>query len=144
MTRMVDLDDLTGLERAWGELERVRAIRALDPELRRNIERHLVLLDPDEAAPIRAALDTTHPEVVLAHFFTTILGGGHIGGSIPAKPSRPQAPRRPGTPTSYTKVFHDMVEAGWPHEVAAEAVLGIALEDGLASGEVTQLLPGSP
>ncbi len=70
--RLVDLDDLAGLERAWAELERVRSIRAVDPELREDILRRLDQIDPVTAAPVRAALDRMHPEMVLEAFFRTI------------------------------------------------------------------------
>ncbi len=73
MTRLVDLDDVAGLERAWFELERVRAIRAIDPPLRENILRHVNRLAPDVAAPILAALDEVHPALVLAVHFETIV-----------------------------------------------------------------------
>lgn len=79
--RLVDLDDIAGLERAWCELERVRAIRALDPRLRENILRHVDRLPPDAAAPIRAALDQMHPDAVLAAYFDTIVPPGSLGAS---------------------------------------------------------------
>jgi len=63
--RLVDLDDLAGLERAWSEIEHARAIRAIDPELRANIERRLDALAPDLAAPLRADLDRLHPDAWL-------------------------------------------------------------------------------
>jgi hypothetical protein len=87
IVRLVDLDDLTGLERAWGELERLHALRAIDPELRANIERHLDQLDPADAAPIRAALDEIHPEAVLEVHFKTIVPNRPVIGAL--------APRRP-------------------------------------------------
>jgi hypothetical protein len=67
--RVVDLDDITGLERAWSELERLHAIRDADPELREAILRRCEHLDAVVAAPILAALDEVHPEAVIeAHF----------------------------------------------------------------------------
>jgi len=69
----VDLNDIAGLERAWSELERVRAIRAIDPPLREAILRHVDRLEPAVAEPIRIALDQAHPEVVLAAYFTDIV-----------------------------------------------------------------------
>lgn len=74
MTRLVDLDDLAGLERAWAELERVRTVRVADPELREAIERRLESLSSEEAAPVLAALDELHPEVVLESFFDVLAG----------------------------------------------------------------------
>ncbi len=70
--RWVSLDDIGGLEQAWHELERVRQIRSLDPELRSCIERRLDLLDPAVAAPVRRDLDLQHPELVLEVHFRTI------------------------------------------------------------------------
>jgi hypothetical protein len=80
VTRLVDLDDLTGLERAWTELECLRAIRAVDPELRHAIERRLDELGPAIAEPIRASLDEMHPEIVLeAHFKTLVVDTPSLG-----------------------------------------------------------------
>jgi hypothetical protein len=70
---LVDLDNVADIERVWSELQRVHAIRAIDPELRANIERHLDQLDADVAAPVRVALDQMHPETVLAIYFEVIV-----------------------------------------------------------------------
>jgi hypothetical protein len=68
----VDLDDAAGLEFAWMELERRRAIRRIDPELRAVILRRCERLTPDVAAPVRVALDEMHPELVLEVFFDNL------------------------------------------------------------------------
>lgn len=69
MSRPVDLDSIDGLERAWAQLERRRAVRALDPELRAAIIRRCAYLPADVAAPVLVALDEAHPAAVLeAHF----------------------------------------------------------------------------
>lgn len=66
---LVDLDDIAGLQRAWAELERVRAVRLVDPEYRAAIERLLPRLDPDDAEQVRSALDEFHPAAVADAFF---------------------------------------------------------------------------
>ena len=72
--RLVDLDDPAGLERAWSELSRLRAIRAADPELREVILRRCERLTPDQAAPVLAALDEVHPQCVLSAYFDVLAG----------------------------------------------------------------------
>lgn len=132
MTHLVDLDDLVGLERAWCELERLRAVRNLDPALRRNIERHLDRLAPDVAAPVRATLDEMHPEMVLATYFEVIVPRGSLPTIAAVRfPQRPPAPPCAGTLASYRKVLVDMAGAGWCVAVARDAVATIAAEDGL-------------
>lgn len=74
MTRLVDLDDLAGLERAWAELERVHTIRQADPELREAIVRRCDGLHPDDAERVLAALDLAHPSAVLEAFFDLLAG----------------------------------------------------------------------
>ncbi len=76
--RLVDLNDIAGLERAWAELEAVRAVRAIDPELRANIERRLDRLDPDVAEPLRTDLDRIHPDAFLAAHFETLVPRGPL------------------------------------------------------------------
>ena len=66
--RLVDLDDLPGLERAWSELQHLYAVRTADPELREAILARLDGLDPVMAETIRAALDRWQPAVVLDGF----------------------------------------------------------------------------
>jgi hypothetical protein len=68
VTRLVDLDDVAGLERAWAELERLRYVRMADPDLRAGILRRLDHLDATVAEVIRTALDEWHPAVVLDAF----------------------------------------------------------------------------
>jgi hypothetical protein len=143
VTRLVDLDDLAGLQAAWVELERVRAIRAVDPELRATILRRLDHIDPADAEPIRAALDELHPEVVLAVHFKTITASlrrkAPAGGEAVGR-QQPPLPRSPSNPVVYTKVLRDMVEVGWPEEVAAKAVANMATRDGLDADVVVELV----
>ena len=74
MTRLVDLDDSVGLERAWAELERVHAVRAIDPDLYENIRRRCELLDdPADAEPILRDLDQLHPALVAEIHFDTLV-----------------------------------------------------------------------
>lgn len=74
MSRLVDLDDLAGLERAWVELERLREVRQADPELREAIIRRCERLSPEDAAPILSALDEMHPDLVLKLHFEALAG----------------------------------------------------------------------
>ncbi len=80
MTRRVtvDLDDPGDLDRVWSEVERVRAVRAIDPELRTNIERRLDRLDLAVAEPLRADLDRMHPDAFLAAHFETLVPRGSL------------------------------------------------------------------
>ena len=73
--RLVDLDDIAGLESAVAELDRVHRIRQADPDLRANIMRALDKaveigrLSEGDADLIRAELDDAEPAVVLeAHW----------------------------------------------------------------------------
>lgn len=68
MTRLVDLDDIAGLERAWAELQHLYAVRTADPELREAILARLDGLDAPLAEAIRMALDRFQPAVVLDGF----------------------------------------------------------------------------
>lgn len=67
--RLVDLDDLAGLEQAWDELRRYRALREIDPHLRASIIRRCQALPSDVAAAILTDLDQRHPEAVLETHF---------------------------------------------------------------------------
>lgn len=71
MTRAVtiDLDDPGDVERVWQALERRRAVRDADPELRAILLRRCDQMDPGVAEPIRDALDELVPEAVLEAFF---------------------------------------------------------------------------
>ena len=83
MKLLVDLDNAADLERAREQVaRRVHAIRAIDPKLRANIERHLDQIDPTEAAPIRATLDEMHPDAVLEVYFKTIVPNRPTIGAI--------------------------------------------------------------
>jgi hypothetical protein len=78
--RWVNLDDAAGLELAWCELERRRAVRDADPELREAILRRCDALPSELAAPILVDLDELHPEVVLdAHFRTLVADRPTVG-----------------------------------------------------------------
>ena len=71
--RLVDLDDAAGLELAWMALERRRAVRRIDPELREAIIRRCERLPSSAAAPILADLDELHPAVVLETHFGALI-----------------------------------------------------------------------
>jgi hypothetical protein len=73
VTRMVDLDDAAGLELAWQELSRRRAVREIDPPLREAILRRCERLPSSAAASIRADLDELHPAVVLETHFGALI-----------------------------------------------------------------------
>ena len=55
--RLIDLDDPGHVELLWLELERRRAVRKINPELRDAIEVRCKGFAPEVAAPILAALD---------------------------------------------------------------------------------------
>ena len=76
--RLVDLDDAPGLELAWMALERRRAVRRIDPELRETIARRCAQLAPSVAGPILAELDELSPALVLE---------GHFEALVPDRPT---------------------------------------------------------
>jgi hypothetical protein len=95
VVRLVDLDDSSGLERAWEELEKRRQIRALDPEYRTDIERAVrralaaKRIDEAQAEAIRQELDEAHPAIVMrAHWRVLIPNRPALGAFLPQPPSR--------------------------------------------------------
>jgi hypothetical protein len=78
----VDLDDAIGLEALWAELKRHRAIRDADPELREAIVRRCQRLPADMAAPVLAAFDEVHPNVVCEAYFTTLVPDMRTIGAV--------------------------------------------------------------
>lgn len=79
MTRLVDLDDVAGLERAWRELEALREARAADPELRSACLRTLDAaeaagrIDSGRRSVLAAELERQHPEVWLdSHYLGVV------------------------------------------------------------------------
>jgi hypothetical protein len=83
------LDDLTGLEAAWHELQRAHAIKTADPELRRNIERAVTIalndgrLTEDQATEISAELEATTPPVVLEAHWRELIPDRPMLGAFP-------------------------------------------------------------
>jgi hypothetical protein len=79
MSRLVNLDDVAGLEAAFAELERVHRIRQVEPELRADILRaidravEVGRLSDDEAALFRAELDEVHPAVWLEEHWSDLV-----------------------------------------------------------------------
>jgi len=81
-TVVLDLDDPGDVERVWQALERRRALRRIDPELRQAIARRCDTLAPSTAAPILEALEELHPEVVLEAHFRELVGDRPTLGAI--------------------------------------------------------------
>lgn len=75
MSRLVDLDDIPGLESAIAELQRLDDLRKVDPELRADIERVIseALADNrianEDATRLRHDLDEITPAAMLAANF---------------------------------------------------------------------------
>jgi hypothetical protein len=147
MTRLVDLDDIAGLERAWSEVERLRAVRTLDPELRADIMRHVDRLDPDVAAPILDALDRLPPAVVLEAYFETIVPNRPTIGAFP-RLSTADAPD-PGRwiredPQRLAAVIQEMARFTDDRRAIAQAALdladGVGIEEELADRIVSEAL----
>ena len=63
------------MELLWLELERRRAVRKINPELRDAIEVRCKGFAPEVAAPILAALDEMHPEAVVDAYLDVFLPG---------------------------------------------------------------------
>jgi hypothetical protein len=133
MTRLVNLDDIAGLEAAVAELERVHRIRQVEPELRENILRALDRaveigrLNEGNAEAIRAELDEVDPAVVLE---------AHWGDLIPDRPA-------PDT-SSFRREFDSApnVEAEVRQRVVDDPVrwLGFLVDTGLGLFEKTETI----
>lgn len=83
MTRVVDLDDIAGLERAFHEIQHLMRIRESDPELRIDIERLLDGLCPSLTSQVRAELDEAIPAVVLEARWRDLIPNKFTLGSFP-------------------------------------------------------------
>jgi len=79
MSRLVDLDDAVGLQRAFDELQRAHDLHKIDPELRADIERTIDegvvagRLANEDAARMRSELDEVAPAAMLAANVKTLI-----------------------------------------------------------------------
>jgi hypothetical protein len=89
MTRLVDLDDAAAVELAWMQLERRRAVRNIDPELRSLIRKRCERIAGDIAAPILAELDELHPGLVLEVHYQVLVPNRATIGAIRRQQDRP-------------------------------------------------------
>jgi hypothetical protein len=91
MTRMVDLDDIPGLEQAVAELRRVQDARDKDPAYRKTVlNRTAEALDAGritqtEADSIRRDLDLMHPGIVADAWVKKLMPNRRVLGAFPRR-----------------------------------------------------------
>lgn len=156
VVRLVDLDDASGLERAWQELEKRRQIRALNPKLRADVERavHRALtaggIDEAEAQAIQGELDEAHPSIVLAaHWKELTPNHSALGAFAPAAPPTRVVPYGPNNwlredPSRLAAVVIEISRFCKDEPRVAEAVLDqarrLGIEEDLAVGVIVKAL----